>query len=376
MAKLEKKEGAAELENSPVLQERKRRGSRKKKCGSALGTVLFVFLALVLMIGLGLLSLSNRMLNQIERVDKSEETWIAPEEAEREMRETEELEREPAEDGTMAERSDTITPEDVAWTRPKEMRQKPRVRNILLIGQDRRPGETRARSDSMILCSINEYTKELTLTSFMRDMYVPYPGEYYPSRMNHAFAWGGMSLLDQLIEEDFGVTIDGNVVVDFDGFVQVMDMIAPLEIDLRDEEAWYMNLGNKSWMLHTGVNALNGEQILSYARLRYVGRSDWERTERQRRVLSLAFDKVKNMSLTELTDLANAALPCMTTDMSNAEIMNCLYTVATNRMQIGETHRLPVEGTYTAEVIYGMDVLVPDLEKNSEYLHRYIYGQM
>ena len=320
MAKhLEKKE-AAERKSAAAPQKKNPRRRRKTKRTSVIGTVVLLFLVLVLVSSVSLFYLSNRMLNQIERVDKSEEVWMAPEEAAQDMLEAEELEREPVEEGTMEEHPDTIVPENVVWTRPKTAVQKPKIKNILLIGQDRRSGETRARSDSMILCSINEYTKELTLTSLMRDMYVPYPGDYYPSRINHAFAWGGMSLLDQLIEEDFGITIDGNVVVDFDGFIQVMDLIAPLEIDLRDDEAWCMNLGNKNWMLHTGVNALNGEQILSYARIRYVGRADWERTERQRRVLSLAFDKVKNMSLTELTELANAALPCMTTDMSNAEI--------------------------------------------------------
>ena len=85
----------------------------------------------------------------------------------------------------------------------------PTVKNILLIGQDRRPGETRARSDTMILCSINEETREISLISFMRDMFVPFPGDYHASRMNHAFAWGGMSMLDQLFEDDFGVSIDG-----------------------------------------------------------------------------------------------------------------------------------------------------------------------
>ena len=350
----------------------KRRRERKQRRGALLVSILLFFLVLVLIIGGSLFYLSNRMLNRIERVDKSEEVWIAPEEAAQEMVLPEERE-EPTEEGTTEERADTIVPEQVVWTTPKEMVQKPKIKNILLIGQDRRPGETRARSDSMILCSINEYKKELTLVSFMRDMYVPFPGDYYPSRMNHSFAWGGMSMLDQLIEEDFGVHIDGNAVVDFESFVQVMDLIAPINIDLKDYEVWYMNRGTQ-WAMHEGMNAMNGEQLLKYARMRYSGHADWERTERQRYVLTQAFNKVKTMSLKELTDLADAILPCISTDLSNTEIMSYIYTVTTNRMSIGETYRLPVEGTYTAEVIYGMDVLVPDLEANSEYLHRYIYG--
>ena len=114
---------------------------------------------------------------------------------------------------------------------------------------------------------------------------------------------------------------------------------------------------------------------MAYARLRRVGKADWERTERQRTVLSKAFEKVRKLSLKELTELADAMLPCVMTDLSNTEIMGLIYTVVTNRMTIGGTYRLPVEGTYSAEIIYGMDVLVPDLQANSEYLHRYIYGE-
>ena len=349
----------------------KKRRRRKKKHSFVLGTVLLTFLALVLIVGGSLFYLSHRMLNRIERIDKSEEVWIAPEEAAQEMVVPEEQE-EPSEEGTTEERTDTIIPEDVVWSKPQTVVQKPKIKNILLIGQDRRPGETRARSDSMILCSINEYKKELTLTSFMRDMYVPFPGDYLPSRMNHSFAWGGMSLLDQLIKEDFGITIDGNVAVDFDSFVQVMDLIAPISIDLKDYEVWYMNRGT-GWGMHEGTNMMNGEQLLVYARMRHVGQADWERTERQRYVLGQAFNKVKTLSIKELTDLAETILPCIMTDMSNAEILSCIYTVATNHMSIGETYRIPVEGTYAVEIIYGMDVLVPDLEANSEYLHRYIY---
>ena len=68
------------------------------------------------------------------------------------------------------------------------------VINFLLVGQDRREGEARQRSDSMILCTINKTTKTLTMTSFMRDLYVQIPG-YAPNKLNAAYAFGGMQLL-------------------------------------------------------------------------------------------------------------------------------------------------------------------------------------
>ena len=338
--------------------------AQKSKTVSILTAVLLTFVALVLLVGGSLYYLSNRMLNRIERVEKSEEVWLTPEE----------VVLEPEEADDTDPQDDTIVPEDVVWTAPTEVVKAPKVTNILLIGEDRRGGEIRARSDSMILCSINEDTNKITLTSFMRDMYVPFPGDYLPSRMNHAFAWGGMSMLDQVIEDNFGVTIDGNVVVDFQGFIQVMDLIAPVEIELKDYEVGYMNRGT-AWALHTGTNALTGEQLLKYARIRHVGHADWERTERQRTVLTQVFAKTKDMSLKDMTALAEAALTCLTTDLSNADILRDLYIVVKNHMTIGETHRLPVDGTYSEEIIYGMAVLVPDLQANSDYLHQYILGE-
>lgn len=339
-----------------------------------LATALMLFLILVLLVGGSLFYLSNRMLNRIEKVDRSEEAWITPEEAKQKLAEMIGPEDAETGEGESVAKEDTLVPEEVVWTTPVESVKRPKVKNILLIGQDARPGETRARSDTMILCSLNEETREITLTSFMRDMFVPFPGDYLASRMNHAYAWGGMSMLDQLIEEDFGVTIDGNVEVNFNGFVQVMDLIAPLEIELKDYEVGYMNRHTQAGFT-VGPNLMNGEQLLAYARMRHVGKADWERTERQRTVLVKAFEKVRKLSLKELTDLADAALPCLSTDLNNRDILNLVYTVVTNRIVVGGTYRLPVEGTYSAEIIYGMDVLVPDLQANSEYLHRYIYGR-
>lgn len=269
--------------------------------------------------------------------------------------------------------ADTLIPEEVIWTAPEPAEEKQHITNILLIGQDRRGSTGRGNSDSMIVCSINEETNVITLVSLMRDMYVPFPGKYSDNRINAAYPFGGMPLLDQLIEEDFGIHIDGNIEVDFTGFIKVMDLIAPLDIELKRYEVGYMNRGT-DWYLHEGVNSLNGEQLLRYARTRHVGHADWERTERQRTVLRTAFEKVRGWKLTQLLDLSDAVFPCLVTDMSNKELLDLLYTVAFHHMTIGETYRLPVEGTYSSEVIRGMMVLVPDLQENGRLLQSYLYG--
>ena len=91
------------------------------------------------------------------------------------------------------------------------------IKSILLIGQDKREGQSRQRSDSMILATLDKDQKTISLTSFMRDLYVAIPG-YSSTRINAAYAYGGMDLLDETLTQNFGVEIDGNVEVDFEVF--------------------------------------------------------------------------------------------------------------------------------------------------------------
>ncbi|MEG0155152.1 MAG: LCP family protein [Lachnospiraceae bacterium] len=177
-----------------------------------------------------------------------------------------------------------------------------------------------------------------------------------------------------MIEENFGVLVDGNAEVDFEGFIKAIDVIGTIDIELNQAEADYLNKGNAKWNLVAGMNQLDGEQALSYARTRYVGHSDWERTDRQRRVIMATFDKVKGANIAEFMKLADRILPMITTDMTNAEILGYVWTVGTMGINGMESYRLPVEGTYQeATLRKGMEVLVPNLEENRAYLKKYIY---
>lgn len=112
--------------------------------------------------------------------------------------------------------------------------------NILLIGQDARDGDTQARSDSMILCSYNRKTNTLTMTSFLRDLYVKIPG-YGSNRINAAYSFGGTKLLKQTLEDNFGLYIDGCIEVDFSHFSEIIDHVGGVEIQLRRDEAQVIN---------------------------------------------------------------------------------------------------------------------------------------
>lgn len=255
------------------------------------------------------------------------------------------------------------------------------VTNILLIGQDRREGESTKRSDSIILASINRSTKKITLTSIMRDTYVPIPG-HKKNRINVAYEAGGMKLLDQTIEENLKVDIDYNAEVDFDGFIKAMTAVGNLDIELKDYEAEYLNINssyggveNYAWHLKTGMNSLTPRQALAYSRIRYVGNSDWERTQRQRTVITTAFHKVKSSGPITMIRVASQVFPCLTTDMSKSEMIGMAMMVMLDRIDIGESLRVPFDGTYRPTTLYsGAQVLSADLDANAEKLHTALYG--
>lgn len=248
--------------------------------------------------------------------------------------------------------------------------------NILLIGQDRRKGEGRSRSDAMILCTINRSAKTLTISSFMRDMYVQIPG-YRDNRINVSYAIGGMPLLDSCIQKNFGVQIDGNFEVDFSGFQKIIDKVGGVEIELTTAEANFLNKNGNwdvennagQWNLKAGVNNLNGSQALAYSRIRYVGNGDFGRTNRQRVVLNSLMNKAKNMSVIELNGLLKEILPMLTTDLSDSQILEyASYILPMLSDLTVTTQQIPADGAYRMTMIDGMSVLLPDLEKNREIL--------
>ena len=260
----------------------------------------------------------------------------------------------------------------------------PAVKNILLIGSDARETDgSRQRADTMILCSINSNTGSITLTSFMRDMYVPIP-EYGSDKLNAAYAYGGMLLLDETIQEDFGIDINGNVLVDFEGFIQALTAVGNINIELTQEEASYLNGGgwedqgsygnDGTWNLQAGMNSLTPAQTLAYCRIRYIGNSDWERTERQRKVVMAAFSQFKHSNPLTQYRVISGAMSSMTTDMPDRTLLTLLFRLLLLRSAEVQNYLIPVDGTYYIDYIDGMDVLVPDLAQNSSYLKEFIYG--
>ena len=220
----------------------------------------------------------------------------------------------------------------------------------------------------MILCTYNKNTKQLVMTSFLRDLYVPIPG-HGSNRINAAYSFGGTSLLKKTIDENFHVAIDGSVEVDFTHFSEIIDHLGGVEIELRQDEADVINQQTGS-NLTEGLQSLDGFQTLTYSRIRNLDRDgDFSRTNRQRKVINAVVSSLRNTSLTDLTPLISKILPMLTTDLSRGQLFLYALEILPNLSQI-ELHsqRIPADGTFTDKTIDGMSVLVADLDAQRQHL--------
>ncbi len=281
------------------------------------------------------------------------------------------------EDETLDPTAVTLSPEDVEWGDAKPIESGEHIFNILLVGQDRRPGELRARSDSMILITVNTDTKQVYMTSIMRDLYVKIPG-FGSNRINVPYAIKGASLLYDTLEKNFGLRPDNYVEVDFNGFTKAVDIVGGVNVFLTAAEARHLN-GNEEgydfpgeeWSLVEGINRLDGKQALAFARCRSVdGSGDFSRTRRQRDVLAALLQEVKGLSVLELNELVLAMSEFITTDMDSGEILSYAATFAPmlGQMQI-INQRIPADDTYYFANVDGVgSVLVADIDKNREIL--------
>jgi LCP family protein required for cell wall assembly len=229
-------------------------------------------------------------------------------------------------DGSRATLGDDYTLD----TLPSGIATSDKVINIMLYGTDARSYEIVERSDTMILCSINTSTNTVNMFSFLRDIYVAIP-RYGNHKLNTAYAVGGASLVNETININFGVEVDGSVVVDFSRFINIIDALGGVDVRLSQDEADYLNRRGLwdlddstagTWNLVAGVNHLNGAQATAYCRIREVGNYDYDRTGRQRVVLSAILDQCRSMSLGQLNNLLDVLLPMIKTDMTNAQIMS------------------------------------------------------
>lgn len=342
--------------------------------------VLLVILLLLLLVGTAVVVYWYNTIGKINLASNKDATFSAEQQASIENALT--IDHDNAVDST--------NPTDELVDDPDEyIKKTPKVINILLVGQDMRDGQTWKLSDSMILFTINQEEKTLTMTSFLRDMYVKLPNYAGHTcgynRINTCYSlgysWNGtigaMEMLDQCLLENFGVQVDYNVEIDFVAFEKIVDIMGGVDIELTRAEANHMNKST-NWGLSEGVNHLNGEQALAYARIRKID-NDFYRTNRQRTVINVLIEKCRGLSLGELNELLQTILPMVTTDMDSSVITEYALDLLPLIPELEVTSQaIPAEGTYyyankgTEEE--PLEVIVPNLEKNRQILADTIGG--
>lgn len=259
---------------------------------------------------------------------------------------------------------------DIQQTSAQNLRSDKDILNILLIGLDEESGGI-SRSDTMMLLSIDKINKALKLTSFLRDMWVDIPG-HNSAKLNASFAYGGIDLTIQTLENNFSVDIDHSVIVDFNMFKNIIDALGGIDVEITQKEADFINR-TTSVTVKPGVNHLNGKSALIYARIRKLD-SDFNRTERQRKVISSIIDKSVKSDIFELLKLLKNVMPLVKTDIDTMQLTELAFGALKYIKFDVQQLQVPADDAYSSQRIRGQAALVPDMDKNRNNIISFIYG--
>ena len=250
--------------------------------------------------------------------------------------------------------------------------------NILLIGVDARESDVSSRSDTMMLLTIDNKNGQIKLTSFLRDSYVKIAGRK-KEKLNAAYFRGGIQGLVDTLELNFKVEIPYYMLVDFEIFTTVVDMLGGIEVEVTEKESAYSKktpTDRGGYLpLESGENIhLNGTEALWYSRMRYLD-SDFMRTQRQRKVITAIVEKAKLQKPRELLELAETIIPLIKTNITADEMkklgIDAVLDKAYNYSIVQQ--QIPADETWSNKSISGVGAcLVMDLDENAEILANFL----
>lgn len=278
-------------------------------------------------------------------------------------------------------------------------------KNIALFGVDSRTGqlEKGTLSDTIIIASINQDTKEVRLVSVYRDTWLNMSTDKY-NKANAAYSYGGPKQAISMLNMNLDMDITEYVTIGFDGLIDVIDAVGGIEIDVKQAEIAHINsyqismTGKKSDtgdpsidlnakgepnyvakegvdyipVTRAGVQTLNGTQATAYARVRYVG-DDFERTKRQQTVIMQTAKKAMTLDITRLNKIADAVFPKISTSLKMDEILSLLKDIAS--YEVVGTSGFPFDGHYQGGRVQKASVIIPvDLNLNVKLLHEFLFN--
>lgn len=342
-------------------------GKKKKNKRRKLVNILTIIMIIIVLILLGIYAVINHYYGKSNYVDDSEIGINSSVETES--------------TGITDEEAEQLQTEIIEQTGDITLPNDENVYNLLLIGVDRRDKTWYGNSDSMILMSINKDTKKVHMTSFMRDLYANIPGVGV-KKLNAACAYGGGPLVVKTIQDNYKIPIDNYASVDFDAMIDIVDLVGGVEIDISSEEMrvanGYINEmcglagvdASSHQLTQSGPQLMDGYQAVAYARIRYVGNADYQRTERQREVLEKIMKKCSSLGVTELNDLANAVLPEVTHNIDQSTLLSLIGQLPTILSYEVVQSRVPYDGMFSSKG----EMLVPDFTATIQKLQTDIYG--
>jgi len=261
--------------------------------------------------------------------------------------------------------------------------------NILILGVDdtesKKDKFTGARSDAIIIASINKTTGEVLLTSVMRDTYMEMQdsdGDYIMDKVTHAHHYGGGLDACRTLNRNLDLNITKFVIFNWGSVANLVDSMGGIELDVKGEELIELNvigeetakvLGKSyTWLGEPGLQKLNGVQAAAYCRIRHSAGGDQGRTERARATFAALFAKAKTLSLTQLNQVADKSLPGIRVNMTNKQILGFIFDI--NKYQLGANRMFPYEyyGGLVDETWYAVPL---ELSTNVSKLHLELFKQ-
>ncbi|AGK95855.1 LCP family protein [Clostridium pasteurianum] len=264
--------------------------------------------------------------------------------------------------------------------------------NILLMGSDSRDPETDpGLVDSIMILTLDKAHNKIKITSLMRDMLIDnIQGEGATAgttqdRINVIYKQGGGQYSIKAINSNFDMDIKDYIKVDFTHFDKIVDAVGGIDMDVSADEVEVANgyireaakLEGTTPPLLTqgGMQHLNGIQALGYSRIRYVGRTDFQRTERQRAVLTQVFRKLYSLNIADATAALDTIFPDVETSLSKTDILSDVSYIVTNKIRTIEQFRLPEDkpGYNYTKMINDTYFLGWDKTLNVADLHQFIF---
>ena len=259
--------------------------------------------------------------------------------------------------------------------------------NLALFGLDSRYGELGegVRSDSIIIASLNNKTKEIKMVSLYRDTLLELEDGSL-NKANSAYAFGGPEEAVAMINKNLDLNIEDYIAVNFNALVDVIDELGGMDVTLSDAEVVHMNnycveTSEVTGKTYTkiepevaGTYHLNGVQATSYARIRYTAGGDFERTERQRFVLEQIAESAKKVSFSSLNSIMDKVFPQVATSMELGEMLK--YAKIGTSLKIGETKGFPEANTSDTLSGVGSVVIPDDMIQSVRELHEFLFPDL